>query len=321
MLKAGDIKPKVSIGLPVFNGEKYIVETLESLLSQSFSDFELIISDNASTDRTQIICKDYATRDDRIRYYRSETNRGAAWNFNHVYRLSRGEYFKWAAHDDLCSREYLEKCVRVMEDDLSIVLCHSKVHPIDAEGKILSNDEIPLEVGSRYPHERHRSVLQAKMCYEIFGVIRSCILRHTPLMGNYAHGDGVLLAWLGLWGRFYEIPEYLFFSRRHREQAGSRLTDRYMWAEWFDPAMIGRIVFPHWRMLREYLRAIYGVPMSGSERMKCLAEMVHWVIWYRGRLVGNLIDGGRKWLSNCRNRLVLMNNSDRLISGCGKDSR
>jgi glycosyltransferase involved in cell wall biosynthesis len=313
--------PKVSIGLPVYNGEKYLEETLQSLVGQTFTDFELIISDNDSTDRTRAICERYAAMEPRIRYYRNETNRGAAWNFNRVFQLSRGEYFKWAAHDDLCAKDYLEKCVAVMEHDLSIVLCHSKVHPIDAEGKILPNGEPPLQVLSRYPHERHRNVLQANMCYEIFGLIRSCILRHTPLMGNFAHGDGILLAWLGLWGRFYEIPEYLFFSRRHREQAGSRLTNRYMWAEWFDPAMKGRIVFPHWRMLKEYLRAIFHVPMARGEKIKCLGDMVHWMIWHRRRLLDNLIEAAKKISTNGRSRLFAMSESGGLTSDYGKDGR
>src|SRR5688572_10868700 len=98
--------PRVSIGLPVYNGENYLAEAIDSILAQTFEDFELIISDNASTDRTQEICEAYAAKDGRIRYYRSEVNKGSAWNFNRVFELARGEYFKWAAHDDYIAPEY-----------------------------------------------------------------------------------------------------------------------------------------------------------------------------------------------------------------------
>jgi glycosyltransferase involved in cell wall biosynthesis len=84
--------PKVSIGLPVYNGEAYIQNAIDSILFQSFTDFELIISDNASTDETEKICREYADKDLRVRYYRVEQNRGAAWNFNRVFKLSSGQY-------------------------------------------------------------------------------------------------------------------------------------------------------------------------------------------------------------------------------------
>jgi glycosyltransferase involved in cell wall biosynthesis len=89
--------PRVSIGLPVFNGEKYLAEALDSILSQTYRDFKLIISDNASTDRTEQICREYAAKDRRIRYYRNEKNIGAPKNFNRVFELSSGKYFRWDA--------------------------------------------------------------------------------------------------------------------------------------------------------------------------------------------------------------------------------
>ena len=95
--------PRVSVGIPVFNGERFLAETIESILAQTFKDFEIVISDNASTDRTEEICRSYAARDPRIRYNRNDTNRGAAWNHNRVFELARGEYFKWQSHDDFCA--------------------------------------------------------------------------------------------------------------------------------------------------------------------------------------------------------------------------
>ena len=92
--------PRISIGMPVYNGEQFLAGALDSVLTQDFEDFELIISDNASEDGTQKICLDYAARDRRIRYYRNEMNIGGSRNHSRVFELSAAEYFKWAHYDD-----------------------------------------------------------------------------------------------------------------------------------------------------------------------------------------------------------------------------
>ena len=125
---------RVSMGMPVYNGERYVAEAIESVLQQTFGDFELVISDNGSTDSTRSICEGYAARDPRVRYFRSDANRGATWNFNRVVELSRGEYFRWAAHDDRIRPEYLERCVAVLDADPEAVLCYTQVEIIDAAG-------------------------------------------------------------------------------------------------------------------------------------------------------------------------------------------
>src|SRR5882762_1549884 len=117
--------PRISIGLPVYNGENFITDALESILGQTYTDFELIISDNASTDRTEALCKSYAARDPRIRYWRNAENLGAARNFNRVFELSSGEYFKWTAHDDVLAPDYLEKCIEASDRDPSVVLVYT----------------------------------------------------------------------------------------------------------------------------------------------------------------------------------------------------
>jgi glycosyltransferase involved in cell wall biosynthesis len=117
--------PRVSIGLPVYNGERFLKDALDSILSQTYRDFELIISDNASSDHTEEICRRYAARDERVRYYRYDNNVGAARNFNRVFQLSRGEYFKWAAHDDICSPGFLQRCVKILDSDTAVVVCFS----------------------------------------------------------------------------------------------------------------------------------------------------------------------------------------------------
>ena len=122
--------PKVSIGMPVYNGEPFIREALDSLLVQTFTDFELIISDNASTDKTEQICREYAAKDKRIRYIRQEINRGAAANFQYVLDEAVGEYFMWAAADDLWDSEFILKLIPLVERE-NIVLAFSGWVEID----------------------------------------------------------------------------------------------------------------------------------------------------------------------------------------------
>ena len=118
---------RVSIGLPVYNGEKFLRKRIESLLNQTFGDFELIISDNASTDYTQAICEEYARKDKRIRYIRQERNMGAAWNFNFVLKEARHEYFVWVAVDDILMPTFLERNIRILEEKKDVVCSVSKI--------------------------------------------------------------------------------------------------------------------------------------------------------------------------------------------------
>jgi len=210
-------KLRLSLGMPVFNGENYIRQAIDSLLSQTFSDFELIISDNGSTDRTEEICRAYAARDSRIHYYRNEENRGAAWNFNRVFELANGKYFKWVAHDDLHAPEFFSKCVEALDRDPSIVLAYTNTAKIDGEGKLLGSlptSIYDLHADSFNACERFRYLICVwHACDPIFGVIRSDILKKTPLMRSFISADRMLLAQLALLGRFYEIQEFLFFWR------------------------------------------------------------------------------------------------------------
>lgn len=129
--------PCVSIGLAVYNGEKYLKKALDSIIRQSFSDFELIISDNSSTDSTQRICEQYVSQDERIRYYRNNKNIGAPRNFNRTLEFASGKYFKWAASDDVLASDFLRKCVAILDKDTSVVLCHSITGRIDENGDLL----------------------------------------------------------------------------------------------------------------------------------------------------------------------------------------
>ena len=273
-------KPCVSIGLPVFNGEKYLEEALDSILAQTYTDFELIISDNASTDRTQQICRAYATKDSRIRYCRNGKNLGASKNFNRVFELASGEYFKWAAHDDVLAPKFLQKCVSVLNQDPSIVLCHSKTGRIDehgANGGTYDFESAPIN--SQKPHERFGYLIRERppTWLLLSGVIQASVLTRTSLFGNYIGSDRNLLAEIGLIDQIYVIPEYLFFRRAHpqtyTESVDSSYQERLAW--W---TTTKRVNFPFFRKYIEYFKSVRRIPMKWSERQLCYAQVCRWFI-------------------------------------------
>jgi glycosyltransferase involved in cell wall biosynthesis len=262
-------KPKVSIGLPVYNGEKFLRTTIDSLLGQTFKDFEIVICDNASIDRTEQICREYAAKDSRICYHRNSKNIGAAANFNLTFELSSGQYFKWAAHDDICKPEYLERCVENLCSEKKVVLSHSYTMIIDEDGEKVENNVLSFPFDSVFPSERFKEALDSRKCYEIFGLIRRSALLKTPLMGNYGHADGVLLAHLALLGPFKIFPAFLFCVRRHPQQSTHMCSDYRQYALWFDPKVRGKILFPFFRRYFEYFRTVCMVSLKAEEFYRC----------------------------------------------------
>jgi glycosyltransferase involved in cell wall biosynthesis len=272
-----EIRSRLSIGMPVYNGEQYLEEALNSIQVQTYEDFELIISDNASTDRTREICKEISATDQRIRYFQNHRNLGAAKNYNRVFELSTGEYFKWAAHDDVLAPVFLEKCVENMDYDPSLVLCYSKTAIIDGNGDQKGLYNSRLRADQHKPEERFMDlVLVRHPCTAVFGVIRRDFLQKTPLIGPYVGSDRNLLAELGLFGRLYEIQEYLF-SRRDHPQASISKYDRQDRLKWFDPQKMNRIQLLHLRTGIEYFKSVARVPLPWSARRECYRIIAFWL--------------------------------------------
>lgn len=296
--------PLLSIGLFVYNGERFLENALQSILNQSFRNFELIISDNGSSDGTGEICRRYAEGDSRIRYYRSERNMGAGWNVRRVYSLATGKYFKWAAHDDMIQPDFLRLCIDALETDSSLVLAHSLTRVIDSRQQYLEDYDWFLRTNSPDPVVRFKDLLlNDHRCFQIFGVIRMSALQTLPPHGSYVNSDGVLLARLGLIGRFYEVQEPLFLSTRHEHQSVHvlpvrvkqprfRLTERHGTLpppEWWDPNKVKKITFPEWHMLRMYLLSIARGPVTGRRRLACYALLGSWLVKHFRRMMKDLL--------------------------------
>jgi glycosyltransferase involved in cell wall biosynthesis len=286
-------KIKVSLGLPVYNGERFVRHAIQSVLDQTFTDFELIISDNASTDATPDICEEFARKDPRIRYIRQEINVGAKANFNRVFEYSRGEYFKWVAADDVCGPRYLELTVAQLDADPTVVLAHTHSRTINGEGEIVTAKEMdsrvifdhgipvrvhpedrPRRLDGTAPHSRFREILiGTRWCFEIFALIRRQAMLATYPKLDYYGSDKVMLAQLSLLGRFIEVQELQFFRRAHHgNSTNMSVVDRENWSrrpktKWKLPTQ-----FP---CLVGYTKAALTLPSNTSDRMKCLGVIVH----------------------------------------------
>ena len=266
----------VSLGLPVYNGANFLRQALESVLSQTYSNWELILSDNGSTDGTEAICREFAARDARIRYFREERNRGATWNFNRVFTLSRGPFFRWTAHDDVCAPELLERCVAVLEELPEAVLCHPRTRIIGGTGEYLEDYGIKLRTDSpKVGHRFHDLICVDHACFPIFGVIRAEVLRHTGLMGNFVGSDRNLLAELALKGPFAEVPEYLFFRRDHPGTSTRQFPSAKDRLVWFSNGG-RRGQFPTLKRALGYWNSIERAPLGSGDRLICLGVLLKW---------------------------------------------
>jgi glycosyltransferase involved in cell wall biosynthesis len=296
--------PTLSVGLPVYNAQAFLAKALDSILSQTFTDFELLLSDNASTDATESICRDYARRDSRIRYFRNPKNMGAGWNFQRVYSIATGRYYKQAAHDDFCEPAFFANCIRALEEDPGVTVAYTKTRIVDVHGEFLEDYECPLRTASDDPVIRFEDlVLTGHRCFQVFGIHRMSALRQLPPMGSFAHADRILLAQLGLLGRFYECPERLFISTRHPGQSVWTMPQRMSSGrfrltqkpgtlpalEWWDPSKARKIAFPECNAFARYCWSVRNSPLTLNQKIRAFAVMARWARKYHRRLLGDFV--------------------------------
>ena len=269
--------PRLSIGLPVFNGDDYLEAVIVSILAQTYTDFEFVISDNASTDRTEEICRTYAAKDTRIKYFRNPKNIGATQNWYRVFDLSSGEYFASAAHDDLYAPEFMEKCISVLDQDPSIVVCYSKTRIIDERGCPLEDERIAkmlsakIDTVSSSPSIRlYNAIAVDYLCIQLYGVMRAQTLRDTKVFVGYNGCDRNTLAELALLGKLHEIPEYLFLHRIYPKALGAAIYSGRSLQELFllDPGTDWNDRFATLKMYRNYFVSVAqaSIPLREKNR-------------------------------------------------------
>lgn len=273
--------PRLTVGLPVYNGEKYVAESIEALLGQSFTDFELIISDNASTDATGDICRRYEKQDPRVRYFRQPKNVGLAPNHNFVAEHASGELFKWASNDDLYARDLLERCIAALDEYPDVVLAHSWTAKVDDTGAVTKAFAYPLSTASQRAPERFRSLLFVSGGDDDYGVMRTEVLRRTAMKESYHHADRTIIAELSLYGRFYQVPDWLYFRRDHADRAERACPTMRSRCANMDPRRADPLRNPAVRLYGEYIwayvTAIHRAPLSATDRRECYRHLAQWL--------------------------------------------
>jgi glycosyltransferase involved in cell wall biosynthesis len=312
--------PAISLGMPVYNAQRYLAGAIQSVIDQTFEDWELIISDNASTDSTPAICSEFAERDPRIRFHRQERNVGAGRNHNFVAQQARAEYFKWTCYDDLITPEFLERTKAVLDEDDSVVLCHSLTRIIDEDGHDVADFGLRLRTDSQDVLTRFWDLIYYNHpCYQIYGLMRTSVLRECGYLGLYVNGDRVLLARLALYGRFHEIPSFLYFNRRHGAQstqttpAGLRKSYRLLSPrfrtlprlEWWDPDRKGDFDLPEVNLVKEYARCVGQAPLDGWQKWKCRSLLLPVAVKRSPRLCHDFLDAGNYLKTAARARFTV----------------
>jgi glycosyltransferase involved in cell wall biosynthesis len=281
--------PRVSIAVPVYNGERYLGESLDGLLGQTFSDFELVIADNASTDGTEAICREYVARDSRVRYHRNERNVGGPGNFRRVFQLCRGEYHKWSTADDLWQPTLVERCVAVLDARPDVVLAYPRSNIIDANGTVVRTYDDPLDLPEDSAAERVRRVLhETSLCHAHLGVLRRSAMRRTGLIGNELASDVRFLAEMAMLGKFAVVPEYLFGRRFHDASSSWAREDREWQRQYYAPGHAGLPRFGTWRRYLHLLGRAVRAPIPAQDRWALLLYLGRAVRWKREALVREL---------------------------------
>lgn len=289
---------KISVGMPVYNGARWVRQAIESILAQTYTDFEFIISDNASADDTEAICREYAARDERIQYRRNAENSGACENYNAVVRYASGEYFRWASSNDSCAPAFLATCAEALDSNPDVVLCYPRT--------LLVNDA----TGSREPYQDNLNLMEddpsarvkrlltsIQLNNAMNGLMRAHVLRQTAPLKAYRASDLNLMVELALHGKFYELPQFLY-HRRVDPQTVTSLKTRAEIVEHYHPKRDNRMLFQHWKVNAGYFRAVSRAPVNMSQKLKCYAYLLKQLRWARSDLRNDILEALRMPVSN-----------------------
>ncbi len=267
--------------MPLWNAERHVREALDSILAQDYQNFELIISDNASSDATESICREYAARDNRVRYHRAEVNQGAVRNFNRVFQLAQGEYFMWAAHDDVRAPGFVSSCVAALEGNRDAVLCCTNVGFIDeSSGEVEAWFDLVPPIGRTY-RARVWAIARARFWLDFYGLIRRDVLAQTRLAQPVWGFDVVLGMELALRGMVLLLPERLFFYRVDQRKTGQLVASTLGSVDSSGPLSV------NWSaMTLELSRGIWLAPLNRLHRAALVGELLVELCVFNG-LVGS----------------------------------
>ncbi len=277
------------MAIPVFNGDRWIRPTIESILSQTFENFELVIVDNSSTDDTVQICREFAQQDKRVVLHVNETNIGAALNFNKAFEVSDAEYFKWASSNDIIAPTFLERCVEVLDTEPDVVIAAPKTQIIDENDEVVEQCNEDMHLCQDDPFERFTAFLDRVRLNNLEqALMRSDVLRETTLQAVYPGSDTVLVAEMAARGKVHQIPEFLL-SRRVAHSSATKLMSDEEIAVFYSP---DKTLPPktHLSMAAAFIGIANRLDIPFGTRMKFYRYCVRHIVWSRrgiGRDIAN----------------------------------
>jgi glycosyltransferase involved in cell wall biosynthesis len=206
--------PRVTIGVTTYNNGRYLAGAFDDLLAQDFSDFEVVVCDNCSTDDTWAICEAYAEKDSRFRIYRNDGNLGHARSFERVVSLARGEFFRKTSHDDRIAPSLLRVCVAALDANPNAVLAYPRGIVIDADGNEVFPCADEPDIQDPSPAARVAHAMAAlTYCNALFGVIRTDVLRRSRLLQPFGESDQPFVIEMAARGALHLVPQPLFYRR------------------------------------------------------------------------------------------------------------
>jgi len=272
--------PVVGLGMPVYNGERFVADAIRSILGQTLADFELVICDNASTDGTEQICRGFAASDPRVRYFRNPTNLGAHPNYNLTFQRSRGRYFKWVPHDDELHPDYLRQCVAALEADPGAALCQSDLEYMDESGQTIGTFDGQI-AGSDSPDAATRFAaltLRPHDSYDVMGVFRRTALKGSLLLESFHGADRTLLAQMATRGRTLHVHLPLLRVRDHAGRYTRAMTRPRDRATWHDSRLSGKRSYPTWRLYGTLWQTVRQMHAPAGQRLRASLGLLKW--WF-----------------------------------------
>jgi glycosyltransferase involved in cell wall biosynthesis len=274
-------EPRTIIGLPVYNGEKYIRAAIESHLGQSYADFHLVISDNGSTDKTPDICAEYASRDERVKLLRSVENRGILWNHRRVMESISGatRYFRWAGADDLLEPGLLQAMVDLLDERSDVEAVMPATKNIGEQGEFIGSMERTLDLQSSDVLDRAFKILTASYQHVVaYGLLRATSLRVMRTGPNYVGWDPIFIWEIALRGKVFQLTEPALLRRFHKGSISRVKTVKEM-RKWVEPNAQAGMNFPHWTWEFERLRSLFSCPLSARDKLRLSALVARSMLW------------------------------------------
>lgn len=269
----------ITVGIPTFNSEAYLGLAIEGLLAQTFSDFELVVSDNASTDGTRNVVENYMSIDRRVRYIRHSENIGANLNYSHVVRIANGDFFKWSSSSDWCAPTFLEKCFRELSAHEDAVLVVPRTRLFESTPEESQDYPFDIEILDESPSVRLKYLMSnLELNNAMNGLIRTSALRKTRLVEHYRAADVVLMGHLAMLGKFRLIDERLFY-RRMALETSTALQDAQTIRKFLYPRVDSRTLFQGCRRHLGWARSAWSAPMSIGDRFEALTQVAKACYW------------------------------------------